>query len=253
MEHTLRTGGQCFALILVGSLAFAQIAGAMSSDNTNPSSGASAPDADGSSNKAHFSTQTLQAMHLKGQQALMQIDTGSHTEVGCLLSLWYSGDGTIQAVQLAKASGFTSIDKACLQAVIGRRIDGLPDGGSGGRRYFPIDWVVRPMQELVPRQAEIKLDPLIPQLPAGGSMHPLPNYPAEAIAHHAHGICEMHIAVTASGAVSSIEIMQSTGSEALDQACKEAIYQSPFVPAMQGNQPVSGTTEVAILWRLPRP
>jgi TonB family protein len=71
--------------------------------------------------------------------------------------------------------------------------------------------------------------------------------------HHGHGICEMHVAVTASGAVSSIEITQSTGSQALDQACKDAIYQSPFVPATQGDQPVNGTTEVAILWRLPRP
>jgi TonB family protein len=91
------------------------------------------------------------------------------------------------------------------------------------------------------------------RLPAGGAMHPLPNYPADALTHRAHGICQMHIAVLASGAVSSIEFRQSTGSEALDQACKEAIYQSPFVPAAEGGQPVSGTTEVAILWRLPRP
>jgi TonB family protein len=84
-------------------------------------------------------------------------------------------------------------------------------------------------------------------------MHPLPNYPADALAQKAHGICEMHTAVLASGAVSSIEITQSTGSDALDQACKEAICQSRFVPATQGDQPVSGTTDVAILWRLPRP
>jgi TonB family protein len=255
MEHQLSRNalGQRFAAVLLGVLAFAQITNAMSSSDADPPSSVGAADGDASHSKPHFSAQALQAMHLKGQQALMQIDTGSHQEVGCFLSLWYSGDGTIQAVQLAKASGFPSIDKACLQAVIGRRIEGLPSGDSGGRRYFPIDWVVRPKQELAVRWAEIKRDPAIPQLPSGGGMHPLPNYPADALTQQAHGICEMHIAVLASGVVASIEITQSTGSQALDQACKDAIYQSPFVPATQGDQPVNGTTEVAILWRLPRP
>jgi TonB family protein len=77
-------------------------------------------------------------------------------------------------------------------------------------------------------------------------------YPADALAQHAHGICEMHITVSATGAVSSIEITQSTGSGSLDEACKEAIYKSAFVPATDGKEPVSGTTDVAILWRLPR-
>jgi TonB family protein len=253
MEHALRTSARCLALLLVGSLAFAKIAGAMSSDDANSPTSVVAADGDASPNKPHFSAQALQAMHLKGQQALMQIDASSHQEVGCLLSLWYSGDGTIQAVQLARASGFTSIDKARLQAVIGRRLEGLPSGDSGGRRYFPIDWVVRPKQELVVRRAEIKLDPAVPQLPSGGGIHPLPNYPADALTQQAHGICQMHISVLASSAVSSVQITQSTGSDALDQACKDAINRSPFVPATQGDQPVSGATDVAILWRLPRP
>jgi protein TonB len=83
-------------------------------------------------------------------------------------------------------------------------------------------------------------------------MHPLPNYPAEALAHGGHGICKMHVAVSADGAASSIEITQSTGSASLDGACKEAIDKSAFVPATDGERPVSGTTDVAILWRLPR-
>ena len=46
---------------------------------------------------------------------------------------------------------------------------------------------------------------------------------------------------------------QSTESESLDDACKGAINKSVFVPATDGEKPVSGTTDVAILWRLPRP
>jgi outer membrane biosynthesis protein TonB len=137
-------------------------------------------------------------------------------DAACLLSLWYTGDGTIQAVQLLKASGFPSIDQACLQAALGRRFERLPEGHSRGRTFFPIHWVVHPEQGDVPRHPQIKLDPSIPQLPAGSAM-------------------------------------QSTGSGSLDEACKEAVDKSAFVPAITGGEPVSGTTDVAILWRLPQP
>jgi TonB family protein len=83
-------------------------------------------------------------------------------------------------------------------------------------------------------------------------MHPLSIYPADALAQQAHGICKMHITVSAAAATSSVEITQSTGSASLDEACKEAVYKSVFVPATDGEKPVSGTTDVAILWRLPR-
>jgi len=84
-------------------------------------------------------------------------------------------------------------------------------GETGGRTYFPIYWVFDPKEWDVPQRPQIKLDPSIPQLPGGGGIHPLPNYPADALAQHAHGICKMHITA------------------------------------------VSGTTDVAIVWRLPRP
>jgi TonB family protein len=155
-------------------------------------------------------------------------------------------------VQLLKGSGFPSIDQACLQAVIGRKLEGLPEGDSGGRRFFGIYWVPHAKPGDVPRAPQVKLDPSIPQLPAGGGMHPLPEYPAEALAERAHGICKMHVGVSADGTASSIEITQSTGSESLDEACKEAINKLAFVPATRGEKPVSGTTDVAILWRLPR-
>lgn len=77
-------------------------------------------------------------------------------------------------------------------------------------------------------------------------------YPAEALANRAHGICKMHIAVTEKGAVASVEMTQSTGSAALDEACKAAINGSTFMPASNQGQPVSGTADAAILWRLPR-
>jgi TonB family protein len=239
-------------VILVGALAFAQTAAAMPSSDTNPPSGVSATGTEVARNKVHLSAQALQAIYLKGQLLYMQKATGSAKEATCLLSLWYSGDGSIQAVQLAKASGFLLIDQACLQAVIGHKVEGMLSGETGGQTHFPIHWIFNHKEGDVPQPLQIKLDPSIPQLPAGGAMNPLPNYPADALAQRAHGICKMRITVSAAGTVSSIEITQSTGSEALDQACKEAIYQSRFVAATDGDQRVSGTTEVAIVWRLPR-
>lgn len=66
----------------------------------------------------------------------MQKAAGSAKQATCLLSLWFTGDGMIQAVQLAKASGFPLIGQACLLAALGRRFEGLPEGHSGGRTFF---------------------------------------------------------------------------------------------------------------------
>jgi hypothetical protein len=49
-------------------------------------------------------------------------------------------------------------------------------------------------------------------------MHLLPDYPAAAFAQHAQDICQMHVTVSATGAVSAVEFTQSTGSAALDQS-----------------------------------
>jgi outer membrane biosynthesis protein TonB len=138
MEHRLSCegGGQCFAVILVGALAFARTVAAMPLIDTNPPSGLSPAGSDVPWNEIHFSAQTLQAIYLKGQLVFAQKAAGSAKEVTCLLSLWYAGDGSIQAVQLVRASGFPLIDQACLQAVIGRRFEGLLDGDSGGRSFF---------------------------------------------------------------------------------------------------------------------
>jgi TonB family protein len=255
MPHGLRreTRGPCFAVILTGALAIAQAADGISQSDANSPANVSAAPPEAPRNTLHFNPQDMQAMYLKGQSALMQVGKGSTKEATCLLSLWFTGDGTIHAAQLLKASGFPLIDQACLQSALGRRFEGLPEGHLGGRTFFPIQWVIHPEEADVPQQVKIKLDPSIPQLPARGAMHPLPAYPADALAQHAHGICKMHITVSAAGAVSSIEIIQSTGTGSLDEACKEAVNKSVFVPATDGKEPVSGTTEVAILWRLPRP
>jgi TonB family protein len=194
----------------------------------------------------------MQAIFLNGVRLGAQKAARSARVTSCLISGWYTAEGTVQVVQLVKVTGLPAVDQACMQGMIGQRLEGMLPGATGGRTYFPVYWVFDAKEWDVPQRPRIKLDPSIPQLPADGGIRPLPNYPEDALAQRAHGICKMHIAVSATGAVSSIEITQSTGTGSLDEACKEAIYKSAFVPAKNGDEPVSGTTDVAILWRLPR-
>ena len=239
--------GACCLAIMVSAPAVAQ-----APDATPPSDTVGTSPSEVLRQKIHLSAQAIDAILLKGQLLAMQKAAGSATETTCLISLWYASDGTIHAVQLVKASGFPLVDQACLQAAIGQRVESIPaDRENGGRTYFPIHWFFDHEQVSPSQLPRIHSDPSIPRLPSGGAMNPLPRYPAEALAQRAHGICKMHIAVNEKGAVSSIEITQSTGSAALDEACKEAIYGSPIMPATNEGQPVSGTTDVAIDWRLP--
>jgi TonB family protein len=248
----LLKGADAFAVILAGALASGQLAHAMAPAEPTPASGVSATDPERPRNKVHLSAQALQSIYLSGFRLGAQKAARAAKVTSCMLSVWYTDYGTVQVVQLVKSSGLPMVDQECLQASIGQRLEGMLPGEGGGQGYFPINWVFDAKESDVPQRPQIKPDPSIPQLPAGGGIHPLPNYPADALAQHAHGICKMHIAVSATGAVSCIDITQSTGSGSLDNACKEAIYKSAFVPATDGKEPVSGTTDVAILWRLPR-
>jgi len=251
-RFTCGTSGWCFAVTLLGALAFAQSAEAMPLSDTNPSADVSAAAPEAPRNRVHLSTQALQAIYLSGFRLGAQKAARVAKATSCILSIWYNDDGTVQVAQLVKTSGLPMVDQACLQGVIGQRLEGVLPGETGGRTYFRFYWVFDRTEEDVRQRPQIQLDPSIPQLPADGAIHPLPGYPADALTQHAHGICKLHITASATGAVSSIEITQSTGSESLDDACKEAINKSAFVSATDGEKPVNGTTDVAILWRLPR-
>jgi hypothetical protein len=86
-----------------------------------------------------------------------------------MLSGWHDDEGTVLVAQLVKESGLPMVDQACLQGVIGQRLDGLLRGESGGRTYFRFYWVFDRKEE--GQNHQIKLDPSIPQLPAvGGSI-----------------------------------------------------------------------------------
>jgi hypothetical protein len=181
-------------LVLVGSLAFAQVAEAMPPGDPSPPSSVSAADPEAPRSKVHLSAQALQAIYLNGFRLGAQKAARSAKVTSCMVSGWYGDEGIVQVVQLVKASGLPMVDQACMQGVIGQRLEGISRGEPGGRTYLRIQWVFdRNRNDMGLAQPQIKLDPSIPQLPADGAIHPLPDYPADALAQHAHGICKLHV------------------------------------------------------------
>jgi TonB family protein len=61
----------------------------------------------------------------------------------------------------------------------------------------------------------------------------------------------LHVTVSEDGDVAELSVTQSTGSLELDQACLDAIYDAPFLPARREGKPVSGITDVVLDWSLP--
>jgi TonB family protein len=121
----------------------------------------------------------------------------------------------------------------------------------GGWVRLPINWVFDRKTESAGSQP-LEPGPSIPAIRTGDPLDLLPPYyPEGALARHEHGICKMHVTVSAAGDVDSIEVTQSTGSSELDQACLDAIYDVPFLPATREGMPVVGTTDVVLNWRLP--
>src|SRR5271167_4655532 len=112
-----QAGTYCFATILISASAMAQAPNATPPSDTVGRS----PSAEAPPEKVHLSAQAIQAIFLKGQMLWMQKAAGSTKDTVCLISLWYASDGTIQAVQLVRASGFPLVDQACLQAAIGQK------------------------------------------------------------------------------------------------------------------------------------
>jgi TonB family protein len=200
-----------------------------------------------------LSPQLKQNLLLKGWTMDLRDASGPVEQASCLLSMWFNGDGDILAVQLLRSSGFPRLDNACFAAVIGQRLKpgDLPEPELGGWVRLPITWALGKKAKSDP-PPHVLADPAIPAIRTEDPLDVRPAfYPPAALAERAHGICKMHVGVSAAGIVDSIEVTQSTGSKDLDQACLDVIYDAPFVPAKRDGIFVDGTTEVALLWRLP--
>jgi periplasmic protein TonB len=85
--------------------------------------------------------------------------------------------------------------------------------------------------------------------PVGGEIRP-PTYPPDAARRREQGRVLVRVEVAADGTPTTASVAQGSGSPRLDEAALAAVRRSRFVPAMRIGQPVPGTAEVPIVFRL---
>ncbi|MEE4996931.1 energy transducer TonB [Pseudomonas alliivorans] len=85
---------------------------------------------------------------------------------------------------------------------------------------------------------------------AGYLNNPPPVYPPAAAKRHQQGTTLLRVHVLASGHPDQIEVTQSSGFPALDDAAKAAVRQWSFTPAKRGDTPVDGWVNVPLAFTL---
>ncbi|AAZ36649.1 TonB family protein [Pseudomonas savastanoi pv. phaseolicola] len=85
---------------------------------------------------------------------------------------------------------------------------------------------------------------------AGYLNNPPPVYPPAAAKRHQQGTTLLRVHVLASGRPDQIEVAQSSGFSALDDAARAAVRQWSFTPAKRGNSPVDGWVNVPLAFTL---
>ncbi|MGO9308807.1 MAG: energy transducer TonB [Spirochaetia bacterium] len=81
----------------------------------------------------------------------------------------------------------------------------------------------------------------------------LPTYPGSARRAGFEGLVKVAATVDATGAVTTTEVLVSSGHASLDTAALEAVRRALFAPALQGGKPVSSRIVIPIRFRLQSP
>lgn len=168
----------------------------------------------------------------------------------CDILMWITADGFTRAAQVIKSTGYARLDEACLHAVIGQKMK--PALGTSG----PIDsWAILPVTWSIGGKK-----PHVPDRPDGviGSLAPnqilrvsVADYPPAAKDRGEHGICWVHVNLSATGDIQELKVTQSSGSKDLDNATLAAFRAARFSPGFSNHQPVSSETDVVADWILP--
>ncbi|QWA11324.1 energy transducer TonB [Sodalis ligni] len=80
--------------------------------------------------------------------------------------------------------------------------------------------------------------------------NPPPDYPRLARRAHQQGTVMLNVLVTVGGGAGEVNIAQSSGSDALDDAARQAVKRWRFIPAKRGGEPVAGWVRVPVVFRL---
>jgi len=80
--------------------------------------------------------------------------------------------------------------------------------------------------------------------------NPKPRYPAIAIARNWEGVVKLRVNVLPNGTAGQVQLAQSSGHDALDEAALEVVRRWRFVPAKRGDTPIASWVHVPLVFKL---
>lgn len=193
-----------------------------------------------------------QGMSVRAGQA--PPETTTHEVARCRVLVWITADGIVRAGQVIGPSGTERLDAACLEGVMGRKLEPSRVLGQAIDSWAVIPLVFASTRPLDPRTVRHAPGAAsVPELRSDQQMHvQAPYYPAGAVARGEQGDCTVRVRVSATGHLEDLKVTRSAGSADLDAGCLAAIYAAHFAPAQQGAERQSAITDVVLHWQLPR-
>ncbi len=125
----------------------------------------------------------------------------------------------------------------------------LPRAAATSQRETP-DAAAAPKPSSSPTTAPKTQAVTQPVFDAAYLNNPPPVYPRLARRMHQQGMVMLNVLVTAAGAAGEVNIAQSSGSDALDDAARQAVKRWRFIPAKRGGEAVAGWVRVPVVFRL---
>lgn len=96
-------------------------------------------------------------------------------------------------------------------------------------------------------QSSAAVTAVTPPIANAGYLHnPAPDYPESAIERGLEGTVLLRVSVNSAGKATGVQIYQSSGTSALDDAALRTVRHWSFVPAKRGNEAVSGEVIVPV-------
>lgn len=86
---------------------------------------------------------------------------------------------------------------------------------------------------------------------AGYLSNPAPEYPEVALDRGWEGVVMLRVKVSPTGSPLEINLKNSSGKKALDDAAVKTVKRRKFSPALHGNTPIEGWVDVPIHFKLP--
>ncbi len=95
--------------------------------------------------------------------------------------------------------------------------------------------------------------PVAPSTEVAAVDTPTPAYPMELACAGVGGQVILSLAVGVQGTPTSVQLVRSSGNEALDQAAVAGVQDWKFKPATRGGQPQSTSIQVPVSFNVPQP